>query len=438
MTLANGERLPGIRKVVVIGGGAAGLFAACLLDGTYDVTLIEKEADVGGHARSVTVPDGPDAGTRLDVGFINCAHSAYPRLFGYFKQLGIETAISDSSFCVFSENTKAHYFFAVGAQGEAEAANAPDPRLFKYLNKLARFYARAAVDLGAGELRNLTVGDYCAKVGLSHDVIENFIIPVYASLWVMPPSDTLKLSAESIYTFYRRVGLPSFKDYDAHYVVGSSRTYVDALLRDYRGKMKLSCGVVNLARSDDGVELQYEDGAREQFDAAVVALHADRALQILDDPTETERALLGPWRYPQCRVVLHSDPAVIDPDQRYVAAYNYLARTNTEHRDQLTISYCLNRIMRLSAKAQYFMTLNPVTAIDPARILLDTHWSHAFFSVPAVATQARLAELQGTRRTFYCGSYFSCGSHEDAATSAEAACRSLGVRSMVKSWEAAT
>src|SRR5258708_3431452 len=44
MTLANGERLPGIRKVVVIGGGAAGVFAACLLDGTVGRSLIEEGA----------------------------------------------------------------------------------------------------------------------------------------------------------------------------------------------------------------------------------------------------------------------------------------------------------------------------------------------------------------------------------------------------------
>jgi predicted NAD/FAD-binding protein len=436
MTLAKGERVPGIRKVAVIGGGAAGLFAARLLDATYDVTLIEKDADVGGHARSVTVPDGPDAGTRLDVGFINCAHSAYPRLFGYFKHFGIKTAVSDSSFCVFSESTKSQYVFAMGVQGEAEAAKTPDPRLFKYLNKLARFYAHAAVDLGAGALRGLTVGEYRTKMGLAQEVIENFIIPVYASLWVMPPTDTLGLSAESIYTFYRRVGLPSFKDYDAHYVIGASRTYVDALLRGYRGKTRLSCGVAGLARGDDGIELRYADGSRERFDAAVVALHADHALRILDDPTETERNLLGPWRYPQSRIVLHSDPTVIDPEQRYTAAYNYVAGTALEDRDRLTIHYYLNRIMQLDAKGQYFVSINPTTEIDSRRILLDTQWSHAFFSVPAVATQARLGELQGARRTFYCGSYFSCGSHEDAITSAEVVCRSLGVESVVKTWEA--
>jgi predicted NAD/FAD-binding protein len=116
------------------------------------------------------------------------------------------------------------------------------------------------------------------------------------------------------------------------------------------------------------------------------------------------------------------------------AAFNYLLRARAEDRRSLAITYYVSRVMRLGTVHPYFMTTNPVGPIDPALTLLDMPWRHPFFSVSAVETQARLPSLQGVRRTFFAGSYFSCGSHEDAVTSAEAACRALGVESTVASW----
>ncbi len=436
MSLASGTPLQGIRRVAVVGGGAAGLISACLLDAAYEVTLIEKDDALGGHACAAEVPAGPDAGTRLDAGFINCAYSAYPRLFGYFAALGVETEDSDASFCAYDERTGEQYSFSVGSQGQALPAAAPDPRTFRFLDKLARFYARAADDLAAGALAGLTVGEYCKRVGVSPELVQRFIEPVYASLWVMPPAIALDLSAESVYRFYRRVGLPSLSDFNPRFVKGSSRTYIDALRRRFKGTVRPGCGVETVLRDAAGVEIVYQKGGRERFDAVVVAVHADSALALLAQPTEDERRLLGPWRYPATRAVIHSDRSVIPAGQKFLAAWNYLGRARPEDRDRVTVHYYLNRIMKLDAKSDYFVTLNPATDIDPATILLDKAWTHPFFSVPAVATQARLPELQGRQRTYFCGSYFSCGSHEDAVNSAEAACRALGVVSNVKSWEA--
>ena len=45
-----------IMKVGIIGGGAAGLTAAWLLDQECEVVLFEKEARLGGHAHTIQVP----------------------------------------------------------------------------------------------------------------------------------------------------------------------------------------------------------------------------------------------------------------------------------------------------------------------------------------------------------------------------------------------
>jgi predicted NAD/FAD-binding protein len=50
------------------------------------------------------------------------------------------------------------------------------------------------------------------------------------------------------------------------------------------------------------------------------------------------------------------------------------------------------------------------------------------FDRAALAAQRRLAELQGVRRTWFCGSYFGYGFHEDAIASGLEAAEAIGAR----------
>ncbi len=50
------------QRVVIIGGGVAGVSLAWLLDGVHDVVLLESDAELGGHARTLDVTvDGRQA-----------------------------------------------------------------------------------------------------------------------------------------------------------------------------------------------------------------------------------------------------------------------------------------------------------------------------------------------------------------------------------------
>jgi predicted NAD/FAD-binding protein len=62
-------------RIGIIGGGAAGLATAWLLEQDHDVTLFEKDDRLGGHAHTVDI----DVGGRplsVDAGFQFFARSA--------------------------------------------------------------------------------------------------------------------------------------------------------------------------------------------------------------------------------------------------------------------------------------------------------------------------------------------------------------------------
>ena len=84
--------------VAVIGGGVAGIVAAHLLQKTHQVTLFEQGDYLGGHTHTITIPDGPDAGTPVDTGFIVFNEATYPHFIGFLAELGVPSRLTEMSF----------------------------------------------------------------------------------------------------------------------------------------------------------------------------------------------------------------------------------------------------------------------------------------------------------------------------------------------------
>jgi predicted NAD/FAD-binding protein len=56
-------------------------------------------------------------------------------------------------------------------------------------------------------------------------------------------------------------------------------------------------------------------------------------------------------------------------------------------------------------------------------------YAHPLFDAAAVAAQARHADIDGVRRTYFCGAYWRNGFHEDGVVSALAAVEHFNERS---------
>ena len=63
------------------------------------------------------------------------------------------------------------------------------------------------------------------------------------------------------------------------------------------------------------------------------------------------------------------------------------------------------------------MTLNPILPIDQKTIIKKVNFTHPYFNSETVNNQKNLDLLQGKKRTWYCGSYFGYGFHEDGIKS---------------------
>ena len=152
------------------------------------------------------------------------------------------------------------------------------------------------------------------------------------------------------------------------------------------------------------------------FDQVFLACHSDQALNMLADPTPAESDVLGAIRYQQNETVLHTDQRLLPRRRLAWAAWNYHILERAQERVALT--YNMNILQGIDAETQFCVTLNNTAAIDERKVIEVMQYSHPVFTPQAVAAQARHRELNGARRTYYCGAYWRNGFHEDGVVSA--------------------
>ena len=86
----------------------------------------------------------------------------------------------------------------------------------------------------------------------------------------------------------------------------------------------------------------------------------------------------------------------------------------------------MNRLQDLPTRTPLFVTLNPMRPVAEGKLHQAFAYTHPLFDHAALAAQEQLWRIQGRRRTWFAGSYFGHGFHEDALQSGLAAAEGLG------------
>ena len=416
------------QRVAVVGAGVAGIVSAWLISQRHDVVLFERKNYLGGHTNTVTIDHGPDEGTRIDTGFIVCNDKTYPVFHRFLKSLAVPWRWSDMSFSYYNERTGFHYAGTDLNGLFAQRKNLFNPQFYAMLLEIVRFSRAGLRDLHSAHLDHITLGDYLDEKGFSRNFRQNYLIPMGAAIWSTPPGKMLRFPAKNFLRFFKNHGLLSMRDRPRwQTVVNGSKTYVEAFERQFSGQVRCQARIEKIARSGEGIELIHDDGSREPFDHVVMGVHADQVLPLLENPTEDERRLFSAWRYEKNSVVLHTDIQVLPPARRAWASWNYTRERSATKRNPLSMSYYMNRLQGLKTQRDYSVTLNRGQRIPDEHIVRELCYSHPLYTPESIATQKELPTLNGKERTYFCGSYFRFGFHEDAVRAGADAARHFGV-----------
>ncbi|MEO9211933.1 MAG: FAD-dependent oxidoreductase [Caulobacteraceae bacterium] len=413
-------------KIAVVGAGISGMSAAWLLARSHDVTLYEAEARPGGHSQTVLAPS-PLGSLPVDMGFIVYNEANYPNLVALFDFLGVRTSASNMGFSVSMDGGRVEYggdsLFALFAQWR----NLVRPRFWSMLGDLVRFYREAPAHACALEAGMTSLGDYLKAQGYGAAFQDEHLLPQAAAIWSTSVGEIRDYPAAAFIRFCDNHGLLKILDRPVWRTVeGGSREYVARLTASLVGKMRLGAAVRRIVRTPAGVMVHDQTGASTRFDHVVVATHADQALALVENPTPRERAVLGAFGYSRNQAVLHSDVALMPRRRGTWSAWNYVGQTSPDGAAQLCVTYWMNRLQNLPARSPLFVTLNPVRAPEPAKVIRTEVYEHPQFDGAAIRAQKSLWSLQGAGGLWWCGSYFGSGFHEDGLQAGLAVAEALG------------
>lgn len=415
-------------KIAVIGAGVSGLVTAYLLSRSHDVELFERNRYFGGHSHTVNVAAGSET-LSLDTGFLVYNEPAYPRFSTLLDELGVATQPSDMSFSVTCEACNLAYSSRGLAGLLARPVGLLKPRNLQLARDILRFYREASRAVSDDAIQSLTLSQYLDARGYSGEFRRHFIVPLAAAVWSMPAEEIDQFPARYMLRFLYNHGLigGGRERWRWRTVTGGSRSYVEAILARLGERAVFDTSVIALTRGDDGVTLTLARGGTRRYDAAVLACHADEALGILGDASSAEQQALEAFRYTTNHVVLHTDAALLPPEQAAWASWNY--RTPDCRADTgLALTYHLNRLQSVPGDVQYCVSVNPQTPILRHAIIEEMTYTHPHYSFETLEAQRRVAALNGANRVYFAGAYLGYGFHEDGVESAHNVAAMLGVR----------
>lgn len=406
-----------------------------------EVTLFEQEASLGGHCMATAVPLPGGGEVLVDVGVSDFNRATFTNVSALFDELGLSyrPICQDASF-MHADGATAWFSRA----GEIHAVEPfADEALFG--EEIARFRLECMEVLNDPALHDCTLEAYLNLRGYSREFRDLYLYPRAQGSFPMPDADPATYQARGLVAFWRIHGIAGPGPADRNVLDGGMHGYGHAFadwLGKNGGRAELGAEIVGVARRANGVRVRFIDAHEEHrtlsFDQVVFAVHSHQVVPLLEDANEEEKRVFESFLWHRARVAVHQDERLM-PDRREAwGAYNYILNQEGMPEIRPTITFYPNKLAGLPpGTPDVFVTLNPFREPDPAKVLLNHFFSHPAAGAATDLACARVAQMQGNRGTWYCGSYLTRPwVHEQALASgaelAETMRRRFGARDGVR------
>jgi predicted NAD/FAD-binding protein len=418
-----------VSRIAVIGSGISGIAAAYYLSRKHQVFLFEGEDRLGGHTHTVGVESsrGP---LQVDTGFIVHNDRTYPNLIRLLGELGIPRVNSDMSFAVSCRKTGYEYSSRGLGGYFAQRRNLLKPSAYALFGEIRRFNRIAPRLLDRPDAAGLKLGEFLDEYRFTRFFREFYLFPMASAVWSCAQPALQEFPATMLTRFFHNHGMLTISGHPQWKTIpGGCSRYIEPITAPFRQRIFAGVEITRVVRDEQAVTLHFaNERPTMKFDQIVFATNCDRALPLLEKPSDAERDILRKFTTSKNDVVLHSDENLLPRRPAARASWNYLLHLDERNgRGPATMTYHLNRLQSLPVQENYCVTLNANGSIRPEKILRRFVYHHPIFTLDSIRAQEGWKKISGINRTHYCGAYWFYGFHEDGVNSALRVARALGV-----------
>jgi len=393
-------------RVGIIGGGSAGLCAAWLLDGYAQVTVLEQQSQLGGHAHTVYVQvDGTQVPVELGFEFFN--EKMFPTLCRLLKVLPIHTTTQPFTY---SYRTNSNELILPPIQGFNIFFSSFTIGNIKHFIALKQVIEKSRIIL---EQKDTTISLEQLLHGYSESFIHEFFLPLFCAGWGVTPEEFKTFAAYNVMSWIvqnKPMGLGA--SYWSEIPTGISG-YINALIKQLKQvATKPNCTVTTITHHDNVYKVQINNGTTLEFDHLIIATNAIQARQLIQSVSIAQELIpiLSMVDYLTAQLAVHSDQRFMPPKRSHWSIANvwkhgaYSALTTYKPHGSTTPLF-----------RSWLLPGFPT----PNKIYEQATYYHAKPTVAYFKAQQLLAAQQGKNNLWFAGIYtHDIDSHESALVSA--------------------
>jgi len=331
------------KKIVVIGGGIAGVSSTYFMQGlshNYDVILLEKEKVLGGNARTVSVANGMGQKVMVDIGPQYIAEGGWDLYIALLKELRLwndnDWHVFSPSITVFSKNPSEPDFYTPQMSRKyLKYKHRQDPAMkqaFRMLKFFDKSYGHYKKDSLGGDV---TVGRYLDDLKMNAEFKKDVLLPIIASTVNAKISNARDMSMKSVlgYLAFQSPWRPQ-RFMVSKIGLGTLVQKLAEKIRSQSSNIKYyTNSPVHKVKSLEGnkYEVHYGMGKKIIADYVVFATHPYQASKILkyDNKFKKVRKILDKFSYVDTKVIIHNDRSLLP--EKYYAFYNIKVKKNGQY-----------------------------------------------------------------------------------------------------------
>ncbi len=400
-------------RIAVIGGGAAGMATAYLLDKEgHHVTVFERQPILGGHIRTLNKnlkPSNFVCNKVLCHEILESGPLEFPTTFYNFVALMQELEVELVPISIGSE-----LFPKEGTPFLSEVAVEKNFTGIKRLIEYLRFTTIHARSAGLWlKTRFADMEDFYDQP-LSRYLKDDITSNLWLKLLTMY---SYSIPFELIEDFPAELAIPMLRDYLAVKwlrVEGGVYTYIEKILERFNGDVMLGVEITNISRSPDGIKIKRSQAETQDFDKVVFATPPDQVMALLADPTDVEIKRFSAWKANYITSTVHRDTSMYDNHGiRQPTEFDFF-QTNT----RWGYNGCLNQLCGISSPQHYFLSFQLEELIAKDKIVHIQEHHTPLYTVESFRYRDEVVATNGENNTYHAGAYLGDGLHEGAITSA--------------------